>query len=31
LEKGYRYVQDKEYVPYINGKRKFGRVLVEKE
>jgi len=30
LEKGYRYVQDKEYVPYIKGKRKFGRVLVQK-
>ena len=30
LEKGYKYVQDKEYVPYINGKRKFGRVLVQK-
>jgi hypothetical protein len=30
LEKGYKYVQEKEYVPYINGKRKFGRVLVQK-
>ena len=30
LEKGYKYVQDKEYVPYINGKRMFGRVLVKK-
>jgi len=30
LEKGYEYVQDKEYVPYIDGKRKFGRVLVQK-
>jgi len=30
LEKGYRYVQDKEYVPYIDGKRKFGRILVQK-
>jgi len=30
LEKGYKYVQDKEYVPYIDGKRKFGRVLVQK-
>ncbi|MDR0926721.1 MAG: adenine-specific methyltransferase EcoRI family protein, partial [Ignavibacteria bacterium] len=30
LEKGYKYVQDKEYVPYINGKRCFGRVLVQK-
>jgi len=31
LEKGYKYTQDKEYVPYINGKRCFGRVLVQKE
>jgi len=30
LEKGYKYVQDKEYVPYIKGKRKFGRILVQK-
>jgi len=30
LEKGYEYIQDKEYVPYVNGKRKFGRVLVQK-
>jgi len=30
LEKGYKYIQDKEYVPYINGKRKFGKVLVQK-
>jgi hypothetical protein len=30
LEKGYKYTQDKEYVPYINGKRCFGRVLVQK-
>ena len=30
LEKGYKYVQDKEYVPYINGKRQFGRVLIQK-
>ena len=30
LEKGYSYVQDKEYVPYIDGQRKFGRVLVQK-
>ena len=30
LEKGYKYVQDKEYVPYINGKRCFGRVLVQR-
>jgi hypothetical protein len=31
LEKGYKLVNDKEYVPYINGKRCFGRVLVQKE
>jgi hypothetical protein len=31
LEKGYKYVQEKEYVPYIDGKREFGRVLVQKE
>ena len=30
LEKGYKFVEDKEYVPYINGKRCFGRVLVQK-
>jgi len=30
LEKGYKYIQDKEYVPYIKSKRKFGRVLVQK-
>jgi hypothetical protein len=30
LEKGYGYVQEKEYVPYINGQKKFGRVLVQK-
>jgi hypothetical protein len=30
LEMGYEYVQDKEYVPYVNGKRKFGRILVQK-
>jgi hypothetical protein len=30
LEKGYKYTQDTEYVPYINGKRCFGRVLVQK-
>ena len=29
LEKGYRYVQDSEYVPYIDGKRKFGMALVK--
>jgi len=30
LEKGYKLVEDKEYYPYINGKKKFARVLVEK-
>jgi hypothetical protein len=30
LEKGYKYTQDKEYVPYLNGKRCFGRILVQK-
>jgi hypothetical protein len=30
LEKGYKMTQDSEYVPYVNGKRKFGRVLVQK-
>ena len=31
LEKGYKYTQDREYVPYINGKRCFGMVLVQKD
>jgi hypothetical protein len=30
LEKGYKIIQDKSYHSYINGKRKFGRVLVQK-
>jgi predicted GIY-YIG superfamily endonuclease len=30
LEKGYKLVQDKEYYPYINGKKRFARVLVKK-
>jgi len=30
LEKGYKYVQDRDYTPYINGKANFGRVLVQK-
>ncbi|GHV55516.1 hypothetical protein AGMMS49579_18610 [Spirochaetia bacterium] len=30
LEKGYNMTQDREYVPYINGKRCFGMVLVQK-
>jgi len=31
LEKGYKLIQDKEYYPYINGQKKFARVLVQKE
>ena len=30
LEKGYKIIQDKEYTPYINGKKCFKRVLVQK-
>jgi hypothetical protein len=30
LEKGYELIEDKEYYPYINGKKKFARVLVQK-
>ena len=30
LEKGYQYAQDKEYVPYINNRRCFGRILIQK-
>jgi len=30
LEKGYKYVQDSDYTPYIKGKAKFGRVLIQK-
>jgi hypothetical protein len=30
LEKGYKLVEDKEYYPYIKGKKRFARVLVEK-
>jgi predicted membrane-bound dolichyl-phosphate-mannose-protein mannosyltransferase len=30
LEKGYKYTQDKEYVPYINKKRCFGKALLQK-
>jgi hypothetical protein len=30
LEKGYKIVQDKEYYPYINGEKRFARVLVQK-
>lgn len=31
LEKGYKLISHKEYVPYFNGKRAFGRVLIQKE
>jgi len=31
LEKGYKLVKDKEYYPYIKGKKKFARVLIQKE
>ena len=30
LEKGYALIEHKEYIPYVNGKRCFGRVLVKK-
>jgi hypothetical protein len=30
LEKGYKLVDNKEYYPYINGQKKFARVLVQK-
>jgi hypothetical protein len=30
LEKGYKIIRDKRYIPYINGKEKFARVLVQK-
>jgi hypothetical protein len=30
LEKGYKIIQDKGYIPYINGKECFRRVLVQK-
>ena len=30
LEKGYKLIEDKEYVPYTNGKRGFGKVLIQK-
>jgi predicted GIY-YIG superfamily endonuclease len=30
LEKGYKLIEDKEYYPYINGKKRFARVLVQK-
>ena len=31
LEKGYKIIQDPQYFPYVNGKKCFGRVLVQKE
>jgi predicted GIY-YIG superfamily endonuclease len=31
LEKGYKLVEDKEYYPYINGKKCFARVLIQKK
>ena len=30
LEKGYKIIQEKQYFPYVNGKKNFGRVLVQK-
>jgi hypothetical protein len=30
LEKGYKIIQDKEYYPYIDGKKCYSRVLVQK-
>jgi hypothetical protein len=30
LEKGYKIIQDTQYFPYDNGKKCFGRVLVQK-
>jgi hypothetical protein len=31
LEKGYEIVQDTQYFPYVNGKKCFGRVLIQKK
>lgn len=31
LEKGYKIISDKEYVPYFDGKRAFGRILIQKK
>ena len=31
LEKGYKIIQDTQYFPCVNGKKCFGRVLVQKE
>jgi hypothetical protein len=30
LEMGYEMIQDKEYYPYVQGKKKFARVLIQK-
>jgi hypothetical protein len=30
LEKGYKIIQEKQYFPYVNGKKNFGRILVQK-
>jgi hypothetical protein len=30
LEKGYKLIENKEYYPYINGEKRFARVLVQK-
>ncbi len=30
LEKGFKLVQNKEYYPYIKGKKKFAKILVQK-
>ena len=30
LEMGYKLIEDKEYYPYINGKKEFARVLIQK-
>lgn len=31
LEKGYKLIDNKEYYPYVNGKKKFARVLIRKK
>ncbi len=31
LEKGYKMIEDKEYYPYIDGEKKFARVLIQTE
>jgi len=30
LEKGYKIIEDKQYISYINSKKQFSRVLVQK-